>query len=81
MYLILITRAHKKPNKNNKLERFDNRKNKLMTQIMILMKNQFRPKNNKIKTKKSLRNKLKSLLQVKKMMNKDQELILMIKDQ
>ena len=48
------------------------------------MKNQFRPKNNKIKTKKSLRNKLKSLLQVKKrkkMMNKDQEMTLMIKDQ
>ena len=55
-----------------------------MTQIMILMKNQFRPRNNKIKTKKSLRNKLKSLLQVKKrkkMMNKDQEMTLMIKDQ
>ena len=52
-----------------------------MTQIMILMKNKFRPKNNKITTKKSLRNKLKSLLQVKKMMNKDQKLILMIKDQ
>ena len=48
------------------------------------MKNQFRPKNNKIKAKKSLRNKLKSLLQVKKrkkMMNKDQEMTLMIKDQ
>ena len=48
------------------------------------MKNQFRPKNNKIKTKKSLRNKLKSLLQMKKrkkMMNKDQEMTLMIKDQ
>ena len=48
------------------------------------MKNQLRPKNNKIKAKKSLRNKLKSLLQVKKrkkMMNKDQEMTLMIKDQ
>ena len=48
------------------------------------MKNQFRPKNNKIKAKESLRNKLKSLLQVKKrkkMMNKDQEMTLMIKDQ
>jgi hypothetical protein len=48
------------------------------------MKNQFRLKNNKIKTKNYLRNKLKSPLQVKKrkkMLNKDQEMTLMIKDQ
>jgi len=46
--------------------------------------NQFRPKNNKIKIKNSLRNKLKSPLQVKKrkkMLIKDQEMTLMIKDQ
>ena len=40
MYLKLITRAHKKPNKNNnknKLERFNNRKNKLTTQMMMYL--------------------------------------------